>query len=98
MNAQAFEDYIASKWLEGIREAYLYARGMALGRMEGARVSSFDSRGLHYYSHLWGGIHAMSAIVMYLKELEPSPSEMEKEAQKDAADLYRKQVLDEIHR
>jgi hypothetical protein len=65
--------------------------------MEGDSGPSFDNRGLHVYSYLWGRIHALSGLVPYLRELEPEPHQMQKEARADAADLYREKVLSDAN-
>lgn len=93
MSPEEVAEWVTEKWIEAIREAYLCARGTALARMRGERVTSYDNRGLHVYSYLWGGIHALSALVPGLREMEPSPYEMEREAQIDASKIYRDELL-----
>lgn len=89
------QDRLVQKMLDAMQFAYLCARGNALARMRGERVpSSYDSRGLHVYSYLWGEIHCLANEADVPAGALPTPAEMEREGQIDAAALYRKAVVE----
>lgn len=46
----------ADLWLRSVRAAYKLAHRQRLAQLRGKRVKSFDDRGLHPYSEMWGRI------------------------------------------
>ena len=80
-----------------LRHAYRMAHGERINELIGRRVRTFDERGLHPYSEIWGQINMLAAhpeVHARLSELDsgdvPTPAHMRRLAHEEAdADFIR---------
>ena len=80
------------RWCELVREAYLLARARRLHELRGKYVKTFDGRGLHPYSVVWGQILLLMPEGL---EADCSPNELDKAAREEADEIFRAQLLEE---
>lgn len=89
----ALIDFIVQRWCEAVTYAYELARGQRLADLRGERVKTFDSRFMHPFSEAIGAAHQCQQLVGTLAYCELDPRELWKQAQRDANELYRQEVL-----
>lgn len=88
------------RWLAAVRQAYKLARGARLNVLRRGSHKSFDERGLHPYSEVWGVINCLTtdAVVDWLQSRPESsiaqmtPHRLRRVAEDDADAAFAREL------
>jgi hypothetical protein len=78
------DDHVIEQFCEGLRSAWMIARGERLGELRGKRARLLNGAGLHDYSLEIGRLQTLMSLLPLLTELDFNPVELRREAHRDA--------------